>query len=75
MLTETWDPGWVARVDGRPVPVSRVDHALCGVWLQPGEHLVEFRYAPRSWRVGLALALLGALGLGAATAIAARRAR
>ncbi|MEO0649118.1 MAG: YfhO family protein [Planctomycetota bacterium] len=75
VLTETWDPGWRAAVDGEPVPVARVDHALCGVWLQPGSHAVEFRYAPRSWRVGLGLAFAGLLWLGATAAIAARRAR
>lgn len=73
VLTETHDPGWKVTIDGRGIPTERVDHALMGVRLQPGEHRVEFRYAPDSWRNGLWLALAGVLGLAAASALQGRR--
>ena len=31
-----WDPGWSASVDGRPLPLLRVNHAEIGVPLGPG---------------------------------------
>lgn len=66
VFTETFDPGWRATIDGRPAPVERIDHALSGIWLQPGEATVEIRYAPASFRVGVLLAGVGLLALAAA---------
>jgi len=40
-----------------------VNHALRGVALEPGEHSVEWRYEPRSLRLGLSLAGLALLAL------------
>ena len=51
-------PGWVARVDGRPARLLRVDLALRGVLLAPGRHRIELRYAPLSASVGLGITLL-----------------
>lgn len=55
VLTDTWYPGWRAVVDGVEATVWRANHAFRAVWLPPGDHAIEFRYAPRSFRVGLAL--------------------
>jgi hypothetical protein len=63
VFTEAFDPGWRASVDGRPVPVARVDHALCGVWLESGDRRVEMRYTPRSFWRGLWCAAAGSLAL------------
>jgi hypothetical protein len=65
-------PGWKASVDGRDVPVERVDYLLRGVRLEPGTHEVEFRYEPLSWRLGwivslVALAIVAGLSLRAWT--------
>ena len=52
-------------MDGRSVPIQRVDYVLRGVALGPGEHTVVFSYAPASWTIGLivtGLCLLGVLG-------------
>ena len=62
-LADAWDAGWVAELDGVPVPVERVDHGLRGVVVPPGEHELVLRYAPRGLRIGLLLGLVGALGL------------
>ena len=59
-LVEQFYPGWQASIDGKPVPVSLADKAFQAVVVAPGEHVVEFRYAPRSLKIG---ALLSALGL------------
>jgi hypothetical protein len=61
VLTDTWFPGWTARVDGRDTQVERADYAFRAVRLEPGRHEVEFRYRPGSVRLGLALSVLAAL--------------
>ncbi len=61
-LADTWDPHWTAAVDGEPTPVLRVGGAFRGVVVEAGPHEVVFAYAPWPWRVGLWLAVLGALG-------------
>jgi len=65
VLTDAWFPGWTARVDGRETRVERADHAFRAVKLGPGHHDVEFRYAPMSVRLGVALSALAAVVTGA----------
>lgn len=52
VVSEVYYPGWRARVDGKEAPVYRVDHALRGVVLPPGEHRVELYYQPLSLFLG-----------------------
>ena len=71
VVTDTFYPGWTARVGDRPAPIRRVDFAFRGVDVPAGRTRVQLRYAPRSVRVGLGVSLLAlviALGL-----VAARR--
>jgi hypothetical protein len=70
VLSESFDPGWKARVDGREVPILRANLNFRAVPLGPGRHRVEMTYAPASYRWGwiaCGLSLGGLLGvLGAA---------
>ena len=43
-LAESWYPHWRVRVDGQWGKPLRVNWALLGVWLGPGEHRVEFHF-------------------------------
>jgi len=66
VVAEQFDPGWRARVDGRPAHIVPADHLLMGVALPAGNHRVELVYAPDVFRAGLfgslaALAVLAAL--------------
>jgi hypothetical protein len=61
VLADAWEPGWRATLDGRPVALERVDHALRGVHVAPGEHEVRLRYAPRELKAGLGLSLAAVL--------------
>jgi hypothetical protein len=67
LLTDTYDPGWTATFDGRPVPVRPAQIAFRAVHVsEAGVHTVEFRYRPAGWNVGLSASLAGllmALGL------------
>lgn len=55
VLTDTWYPGWKARVDGGQTRLWRADHAFRAVTVSPGEHLVEFRYEPAWLAPGLVI--------------------
>jgi hypothetical protein len=55
MLSEIWDPGWQATVNGAPAPVLLVDHTLRAVPVPTGEHVAELRYAPRSLQLGMGI--------------------
>jgi hypothetical protein len=57
VLTDTWFPGWRARLDGAEVPLLRADHAFRAVALPPGRHEVEFAFEPRGLRPGAAISL------------------
>ncbi|MGI8512792.1 MAG: hypothetical protein ACR2NH_09215 [Solirubrobacteraceae bacterium] len=64
VLSDVHFPGWHAWLDGREVPVERVDYLLRGVQVGAGEHRVEFRYEPGSWRIGWIVSLVSLLALG-----------
>src|SRR6266699_5246164 len=57
VLSDTYYPGWYARVDGQPAHIYEVDLALRGVPVAKGRHTITFRYRPRSvfWGAGLTL--------------------
>ena len=73
VLSDLHYPGWKARLDGRDVPIERVNYVMRGVSLPPGDHRVEFRYEPLSWRVGWIVSLLGSLTLAVILVVAFRR--
>jgi hypothetical protein len=74
VLSQGWDPGWSASVDGRDTPVLRVNHAQIGVPLASGPHRVALRYHGRGALAGAALAAAAAAGLALGrTAFAPRR--
>jgi hypothetical protein len=54
-------PGWTATVEGRPVPVMAVDHALSGIFVPAGSHEVVFAYRPTWFAAGALVSALAAL--------------
>jgi len=52
VLSELFYPGWEARVNGEPAPVSEVDGGLRGIPVPAGESIVTIDYAPLSVRLG-----------------------
>ncbi|MBI5526933.1 MAG: YfhO family protein [Deltaproteobacteria bacterium] len=53
VLADQFDPDWRATVDGVPAAVLPANHLFRGVVVGPGDHRIEFRYAPRLFRAGL----------------------
>ena len=64
VLTDAYSQGWRATLDGREVPILRVDGAFRGVCVaEPGAHRVQFDYRPPFWRLALALFAAGAMSV------------
>jgi len=70
VLSDYWEKGWHAYVDGKSVPILRANYAVRGVALRAGTSTVEFRYesetVKRAFQLSVASALLlfGSLGSG-----------
>jgi hypothetical protein len=75
VLSETFYPGWQAKVDGRPAEVIEVYGALRSVAVEAGNHSVELRYRPASVTGGAALTVAGMLLAGVLAIRPARRRR
>lgn len=65
-LTERFHDGWTATANGAPVAIVRVADDYLGCVVGPGAQIVELRFAPRSFRVGMLLSAIGALLLATA---------
>jgi len=66
VLSASYDPGWVATVDGRRVHTQMLAPALVGVPVGPGRHVVTFSYQGYGdyvWLFALAVVVLAALTL------------
>lgn len=62
-LSDTYYPGWTARLDGVETPVRRANLAGRAVRVPAGRHEIEFRFEPGSLRLGGFAAAAGLVGL------------
>lgn len=60
-LSDSYYPGWNAYVDEKLTKIYVADYAFRAVAVPHGDHTVEFRYEPLSWKIGAAITLLGLL--------------
>jgi hypothetical protein len=63
LLNDRFDPNWKVSVDGKPERLLRCNYLMRGVPVPPGEHVVEFRFAPPINTLYVSLTAV-ALGLG-----------
>jgi hypothetical protein len=59
VLSDSFDPGWSATVDGHAAPIRPAYLAFRAVYLTAGPHRVEFTYRPAGFRMGLVLSVIG----------------
>ncbi|MBV8071004.1 MAG: YfhO family protein [Acidobacteriaceae bacterium] len=65
ILTDSWNPGWKAEVDGKQIRIEKADVAFRGLPLSKGTHLIVFRYKPWAIVVGMVLTAASVSLLGA----------
>jgi hypothetical protein len=59
VFNDSYAPGWHAWVDGQPSPILRAYGLFMAVPLSTkGQHQVDFRYEPTSFRLGLFVSIL-----------------
>ena len=59
VLPDVYFPGWTAAVNGQAQTIYPTDGAFRGVTVPKGTSRVEFRYEPRAFPIGIALAIGG----------------
>ncbi len=74
VLSDVHYPGWKAEVNGRDVPIERVDYLLRGIPLRAGDSEVVLTYEPLSFRIGWIVSLLTLVGLSGACLLSRVRA-
>lgn len=62
VLADAFYPGWRVYVDGKKEKILRANFFFRGVSLSAGEHLVDFRYEPVSFTIGLTVSLVTLCG-------------
>ncbi|HYR61488.1 MAG TPA: YfhO family protein [Actinomycetota bacterium] len=75
VVSQAWSPGWVATIDGRTVPVVRVDGLVQGVPVPAGARRVSLSYHAPGLRLGFLVTLLTVAALGVPTAVGTARRR
>jgi hypothetical protein len=75
VVTDRWDGGWRAYINGTRAPLVHVDHALTGIIAPEGSSTIVLKYEPVSWRIGLMLAGVAILILLASISLPRRRQR
>lgn len=58
-LIESWDIGWSAELDGKKVPVEKLDGFMMGVKIPEGDHSVALRFRTPGAKAGFLLSLSG----------------
>ncbi len=53
--------GWEATIDGAPAEIERVNYVLRAIKIPAGEHVVEMRFNPSSFRLGMNVSLAGSV--------------
>jgi hypothetical protein len=60
VMGDTYDPGWKAWLDGKPIRIVPANLAFRGVPItSPGRHQVVLRYEPAGWWPGVGLTVAG----------------
>lgn len=59
VLSEIYYPaGWKAYVDGRETKIYKTNYVLRSIFLQPGDHEIEFVFKPSSFKIGAIISII-----------------
>ena len=63
VLSDIYYPGWKATIDGQPTRIYQTNYVQRGVQVPAGEHVVEYRFEPMSFKIGAAITLTSGIGV------------
>jgi hypothetical protein len=63
VVSQGWERGWRATVDGKSVPVLRTNGLVIGIAVPRGRHVVQVAFTPPGLRLGALVALFAILAL------------
>jgi hypothetical protein len=75
VLADSYYPGWKAYVNDKEVKIYRANLFFRAVSLPSGNHVVEFRYEPASFKIGLIISIMTMMSLFMISIVIALRAR
>lgn len=58
VMSIPFDKGWSAYIDGRKVPINKVDIGMSGVEIPPGKVRVELKYIPYGMEEGVVISFM-----------------
>jgi hypothetical protein len=73
VLSEVWDPGWSATVDGASTRIYKANAVFRGIVVAPGDHEIVLRYKATTAKLSLLFYLVPLAGLLAIPVINRRR--
>ena len=73
MVSESYDDGWTAAIDGQPVEIERVNGDFLGCVVPVGEHDVTIEFRPAHLKWGKSISLFGVFVAAVLAASSARR--
>lgn len=56
-----YENGWKAFIDGEPTDIYRVNYTLRALKVPAGEHEIEMRFDPDSYRIGMNISMAGSV--------------
>lgn len=58
VLVDTFYPGWNAYIDGKKNRVLKTNYILRSVFVEKGDHIIQFIYEPKSFTIGMIITLI-----------------
>jgi hypothetical protein len=58
LVNDRWNPDWRVWVDGAKSAVLRCNYIMRGVYLKPGNHIVEYRFQPSAMSLYITLSAI-----------------
>jgi hypothetical protein len=62
VLSDVFYPGWQATIDGQPTKIFQTNYVQRGVQVPAGEHVVEYRFEPMSFKLGVGITMASFCG-------------
>ncbi|GIX41605.1 MAG: hypothetical protein KatS3mg129_1338 [Leptospiraceae bacterium] len=64
VLLDLYYPSWKAFIDNKEVPIYPVNIIGRGIFVPAGEHIIEFKFYPKSLIIGIIVSILSFIALG-----------